>query len=106
MTAPIASSKPNKTAVGSAIPTTSRRALIQSPTRGGRLITEGTDLRSRLSRIDNLSRSVPIAQYSYDLGDRVLQRDYRNGVAAAYSYNNNDWITNLQHGSTVPIMGF
>jgi RHS repeat-associated protein len=72
----------------------------------GRTITQSTDFRSRLSRIDDASSTTPIVQYSYDLGNRVAERDYRNATAAAYTYNNNDWITNLQHSSAVPIAGF
>jgi RHS repeat-associated protein len=72
----------------------------------GRTITQSTDFRGRLSRIDDGSSATPIVKYSYDLGDRVVQRDYRNATTADYSYNNNDWITDLQHSSAVPIAGF
>jgi RHS repeat-associated protein len=74
---------------------------------GGRSITDSADLRSRLLRIDDPFSPAPIAQYSYDPGNRILQRDYRNGTTAAYTYNSNDWITTVQHNSGInPIAGF
>jgi RHS repeat-associated protein len=80
---------------------------------GARTITESMDLRSRLSQIDDSASPPPIVLYSYDPGNRVLQRTYRNGTTAAYSYNDcngtqcQDWITTLQHSAGVnPIAGF
>jgi hypothetical protein len=64
---------------------------------GGRAITESMDLRSRLSQIDDVSSTPPIVTYSYDAGNRVLTRDYRNGTSARYAYNDNNWIIDLQH---------
>ena len=74
---------------------------------GGRLITEHTDFRARLAEIDDPGSHTPIALYSYDLANRVLNRTYRNGAVAAYTYDANDWITNLDHtvGATL-IAGF
>jgi RHS repeat-associated protein len=74
---------------------------------GGRVITEHTDARTRLDHIDDANSPPPIAQYTYDLGNRVTSRNYRNGTSATYSYNANDWITSLQHtnGATL-IAGF
>jgi RHS repeat-associated protein len=74
---------------------------------GSRVITEHTDARIRLDHIDDASSPPPIVQYTYDLGNRVTSRNYRNGTSAAYSYNANDWITSLQHtnGATL-IAGF
>ncbi len=73
---------------------------------GGRVITEHTDARTRMDHIDDVS-SPSIVQYSYDAGNRVLSRTYRNGTTAAFSYNNNDWVLSLQnsHGPTL-IAGF
>jgi RHS repeat-associated protein len=80
---------------------------------GGRTITESMDLRSRLSQIDDAASPPAIVQYSYDLGNRVVQRTYRNGATATYSYNDcigsqcQDWITTLQHSSgSGPIASF
>jgi RHS repeat-associated protein len=80
---------------------------------GGRTITDSMDLRSRLSKIDDAASPPPIVLYSYDPGNRVLQRFYRNGTAADYSYNDcvgtqcQDWVTNLQHSAgATPIAGF
>jgi RHS repeat-associated protein len=64
---------------------------------GGRVITESMDIRNRLKEIDDASSPPPIVTYSYDPGNRVTQRGLRNGTSAAYTYNNNGWITNLQH---------
>jgi RHS repeat-associated protein len=72
---------------------------------GGRTVTENMDLRSRLSQIDDPTSTTPIVQYSYDPGNRVLQRTYRNGTSAAYNYNDcvgaqcQDWVTTMQHSS-------
>ncbi len=64
---------------------------------GGRVITEKMDLRLRLDTIDDAASPPPIVDYVYDLGNRVLTRTYRNGVVAAYSNNDNNWITQLDH---------
>jgi|GEM_PF-4276812 len=64
---------------------------------GGRSITERMDSRSRLSIIDDAVSPPPIVQYSYDLGNRVVTRAYRNGAIATYGYNANDWVTSLEH---------
>lgn len=64
---------------------------------GGRSIVEATDPRSRLDKIDDAISPPPIVQYSYDLGNRVVSRVYRNQTAARYGYNANNWITSLNH---------
>jgi RHS repeat-associated protein len=74
---------------------------------GGRVITEHTDARLRLDHIDDAASPPPIVQYSYDLGDRVIRRNYRNGTSAAYSYNANNWSLAVQHfAGGSPIAGF
>jgi RHS repeat-associated protein len=74
---------------------------------GGRVITEHTDFRARLAEIDDPGSPPPIVLYTYDPGNRVLNRAYRNGAVAAYTYNANNWLTNLNHtvGATL-IAGF
>ena len=64
----------------------------------GRVITNTTDPRSRLSAADDAG--PPIVQYTYDSGNRVLSRAYRNGETAAYTYNANDWLTTVEHAGT------
>lgn len=64
---------------------------------GGRSIAESTDPRGRLDKIDDASSPPPIVQYSYDLGNRVVSRVYRNQTGARYGYNDNNWITSLNH---------
>ncbi len=74
---------------------------------GGRSITEQMDFRSRLSTIDDAASPPPIVQYTYDLGNRVGTRAYRNGTLATYSYNANDWATSLEHAiGATRIAGF
>lgn len=88
-----------------------RTRLVQYP--GGREIKETTDFRSQLSEIRNVPEIAifppppPIVAYTYDSGNRVLIRAYRNGTTAAYSYNENNWITGLDHkkGATL-LTGF
>jgi RHS repeat-associated protein len=68
---------------------------------GGRSIIEQTDRRDRLTQINDnpLTGAVPlpIARYTYDLGNRVASRAYRNGTIATYAYNANDWMQSLEH---------
>ncbi|MCV2369752.1 RHS repeat-associated core domain-containing protein [Roseateles oligotrophus] len=72
---------------------------------GGRQIVENMDLRSRLSQIDDASPNL--VQYSYDAGDRVLQRSYRNGSQATYSYDANNWLSGVEHSQGVTrLVGF
>ena len=59
------------------------------------LFTENTDPRTRLDHIDDVSSPPPIAQYSYDLGNRVTFRRYSNGTTSVFAYNANNWITIL-----------
>jgi RHS repeat-associated protein len=82
-----------------------RTRLLTYP--GGRAIMETADPRSRLDRIDDAGSPPPIVQYSYDAGNRVVFRNYRNGTTAAYAYNANNWITGLDHSKGVTrIAGF
>jgi RHS repeat-associated protein len=64
---------------------------------GGRSITEQYDLRTRLGEVDDTLSPPPIAQYTYDLGNRVVSRADRNGSLTAYTYNANNWVTSLEH---------
>jgi RHS Repeat. len=64
------------------------------------------DFRDRKTVINDAA-SPPIVQYNYDLSNRVLNRTYRNGTAANYTYNSNDWIMSLEHTrSATRIAGF
>jgi RHS repeat-associated protein len=73
---------------------------------GGRVITEHTDLRGRLAEVDDGS-SPSIARYVYDAANNLVTRTDRNGTVATYSYDANNWVTNLAHtyGATL-IAGF
>jgi RHS repeat-associated protein len=65
---------------------------------GGRSIEDQMDSRNRLTITALPTASpIPIVQYRYDLGNRVLTRSYGNNVAANYTYNANDWIKSLDH---------
>jgi RHS repeat-associated protein len=73
---------------------------------GGRTITEQVDFRDRLSTVND-GGMMPIAQYTYDAGERELTRNYRNGTVANYSYNADNWVTSLTHMmGTNLIVGF
>src|SRR5262249_20969802 len=73
----------------------------------GRTITKLPDPRTRLTTIDDGASPPPIVRYNYDLGNRVISRDYRNGTTATYSYNANNWIVGLDHTKgAVRIAGF
>lgn len=71
---------------------------------GGKVVTECRDFRERLADID----AGAIVSYLYDFGNRVQNRSYGNGTAATYSYNDNNWITKLEHTKAGPtlIAGF
>ena len=82
-----------------------RQRTITYP--GGRIVTEVTDLRARLETVNDGPGPVfprPIALFNYDLGNRVLNRSYRNGVVATYGYNPNNWITSLKHGKDAALI--
>ena len=65
---------------------------------GGRLIRDQMDSRNRLiTMVEPTASPIPIVQYRYDPGNRVLTRSYANNVAANYTYNANDWIKSLDH---------
>jgi RHS repeat-associated protein len=66
----------------------------------GRQIIEDTDLRGRLVSVSDVGAPDPISTYTYDLANRVETRAYLNGVVAEYTYNDNDWVTSLQHINT------
>jgi RHS repeat-associated protein len=70
----------------------------------GKVVKECRDFRERLEDIDGGS----LATYAYDLGNRVLTRAYGNGTTASYTYNDNNWITKLEHNKAGPtlIAGF
>jgi len=63
---------------------------------GGRVITEHTDLRGRLAEVDD-GLAPFVAQYTYDTANNLVTRTNRNTTAATYSYNPNNWVTNLAH---------
>ena len=63
---------------------------------GGRMVTEQWDFRPRLSSIND-GGPTPIVQYTYDAADNVLTRGYRNGTAASYTYNANNWMCSITH---------
>jgi RHS repeat-associated protein len=73
---------------------------------GGRVITEHTDLRGRLAEVDD-GGAPSLAQYTYDAANNLLTRTDRNATVATYSYNSNNWVTNLSHtnGASI-IVGF
>ena len=73
---------------------------------GGTNIVRFTNARGRLLAVND-GGVTPIATYTYDLGNRVLNRTYRNGAVAALTYNGNNWPTNLKHtAGTNLIAGF
>ena len=63
---------------------------------GGRRLSETFDPRSRKRQVDDGTTSA-IAAFTYDAADRVRTRSYRNGVAASYVYQANDWLTRVDH---------
>jgi RHS repeat-associated protein len=72
----------------------------------GRVITEHTDFRARMDHIDDAGSPPSIAQYSYDLADNMLARNYRNGTTSSYTYNANNWTTSITHQNPGTFAGF
>jgi RHS repeat-associated protein len=98
----VLSATQNGQTVGYAYDIPNRKRTLAYPS--GKLVVEQRDLRERL---DTLNAGV-IADYAYDLGNRATARVYGNGAQAAYSYNANNWITQLVHtqSDTTLIAGF
>jgi RHS repeat-associated protein len=98
----VVSTAQNGQTVGYAYNIPARQRTLTYP--GGKVVAEQRDLRERL---DTLNAGA-IADYSYDLGNRVAARLYGNGTRAAYAYNANNWITDLTHtkSDTSLIAGF
>jgi RHS repeat-associated protein len=65
----------------------------------GRAITEHTDFRSRMDHINDAAYAQAIVQYTYDLADNPLGRSYRNGTTSNFTYNANNWTTNISHNN-------
>jgi RHS repeat-associated protein len=66
---------------------------------GGRVITEHTDFRTRTDHINDAAYPQSIVQYTYDQANNALSRTYRNGTTSAYTYNANNWTTNIAHNN-------
>jgi RHS repeat-associated protein len=71
-----------------------RRRMVVYP--GGKTIMEQMDFRTRLETIAD-GGALPLVRYSYDAGDRVGTRTYRNGVTASFGYDANDRVLSLEH---------
>jgi RHS repeat-associated protein len=73
---------------------------------GGRVVTEHTDARIRMDHIDDASSPPSIVQYTYDLANNALSRDYRNGTTASFTYNANNWTTGIAYNNPGTFAGF
>jgi RHS repeat-associated protein len=73
---------------------------------GGRTITEHTDFRMRTDHINDAAYPQTIVQYTYDLADNVLSRDYRNGTTSSFTYNANNWTTDITHNNPATFAQF
>jgi RHS repeat-associated protein len=72
----------------------------------GRVITEHTDFRERMDHINDAAYPASIVQYTYDLADNPLSRSYRNGATSAFTYNANNWTTNIAHNNPLVFAQF
>lgn len=72
----------------------------------GRVITEHTDFRRRMDHINDATFSPAIVQYTYDLADNPTGRSYRNGATSAFTYNGNNWATNITHANPATFAQF
>ena len=72
----------------------------------GRTTIQRMDYRGRKVQIDD-GFSPPIVQYTYDAGNRIVSRTYRNGTISNYGYDNLDRVVSLEHSNaTDRIAGF
>lgn len=72
----------------------------------GRVITEHIDFRWRMDHIDDAGSPPSIVQYTYDLSNNVLNRNFRNGTTSSFSYNANNWMTTVTHNNGSTFAGF
>jgi len=79
-----------------------KKRLLLYP--GGRSIEENYDFRFRLSEIKEAASQV--FAFTYDDADRLLNRIYSNGTTATYTYNNNNWVTSLNHSGSSTLVQF
>jgi RHS repeat-associated protein len=71
---------------------------------GGREIKEQYDGRARMLSVQE--GSTTIASFNYDGANRTLTRTYNNGIVANYTYNNNDWLTSVNHLGSANVAHF
>ena len=72
-----------------------RKRAITYPS--GRIIEEEMDMRDRMYQIKE--GTDILASYNYDPAGRLVRRDYpQNATFSEYSYNANNWVTQLTHG--------
>lgn len=73
---------------------------------GGRQITEVGDKRGRLLAITEGGN--PLFQFTYNGVDQPVQINYANGFRAEYSYNQNNWLTQIRHqqGANPPLLEY
>ncbi len=71
---------------------------------GGRSIDEYMTVRRVLATIKEAGATL--ASYSYDLANNLSARAYANGVSTSYTYNDNSWLTAIDHSSTAQIAAF
>ena len=71
---------------------------------GGEVVTEEMDARGRVVQISDERGTVALHQY--DDGNRIERRIYGNGVVASYTYNANNWVTDLTHSLDSLLTGF
>ncbi len=61
----------------------------------GRVIVESRNLRHEISNISE--NDVNIVEYEYDNGNRKISKTLANGVQTFFDYNENNWISTIQH---------
>lgn len=72
----------------------------------GKVIKEIRNLRNFLIRIEN-AISQPVVQYTYDGANRLLSKNYLNGILANYNHNPNGWVTELGYqNEATQIIGY
>jgi len=63
----------------------------------GRTTEENYDQRSRLEILKDAG--TDLATFQYDLGNRITQKNYANGVQSFLNYNANNWTTQITHNN-------
>ncbi|MBL7775672.1 MAG: RHS repeat protein, partial [Saprospiraceae bacterium] len=68
----------------------------------GLVVVETADLRGRMGHIS--AGGAEVARWTHDSGNRILARQYANGVVSRHTHDRNNRTTSLQHANTAGVL--